>query len=122
MVQAMRMISVTPDDFQVISGDDMLALPMTLAGGAGVISVVGEGFPKEFAKMIRFGLEQQVDEAYKIHYKIAPCIDYIFAEGNPAGIKAVISKLGLCGDTVRLPLVGVSDALRADIDTFVGTY
>jgi 4-hydroxy-tetrahydrodipicolinate synthase len=122
MVQAMRMISGTPDDFLVISGDDMIALPMTLAGGAGVISVIGEGFPKEFAKMIRFGLERKVGEAYKIHYKIAPCIDHIFAEGNPAGIKAVFSKLGLCRDTVRLPLVCVSDALRTDIDTFVATF
>jgi 4-hydroxy-tetrahydrodipicolinate synthase len=122
MVQAMRMISGTPDDFLVISGDDMIALPMTLAGGAGVISVIGEGFPKEIAKMIRFGLERKVGEAYNIHYQIAPCIDHIFAEGNPAGIKAVISELGLCGDTVRLPLVGISDALRADIDTFVAAF
>ncbi|MCZ6593324.1 MAG: 4-hydroxy-tetrahydrodipicolinate synthase [Bacteroidetes bacterium] len=122
MVQAMRMISGTPDDFLVISGDDMIALPMTLAGGAGVISVIGEGFPKEFAKMIRFGLERKVEEAYEIHYKIAPCTDHIFAEGNPAGIKAVFSKLGLCGDTVRLPLVGVGDALRREIDTFVASF
>lgn len=122
MVQAMRMISGTPDDFLVISGDDMIALPMTLAGGAGVISVIGEGFPKEFAKMIRFGLERKVEEAYEIHYKIAPCTDHIFAEGNPAGIKAVFSKLGLCGDTVRLPLVGVGDSLRRKIDTFVASF
>lgn len=122
MVQAMRMISGTPDDFLVISGDDMIALPMTLAGGAGVISVIGEGFPKEFAKMIRFGLERKVEEAYEIHYKIAPCTDHIFAEGNPAGIKAVFSKLGLCGETVRLPLVGVGDALRREIDTFVANF
>ena len=122
MVQAMRMISGTPDDFLVISGDDMIALPMTLAGGAGVISVIGEGFPKEFAKMIRFGLERKVEEAYEIHYKIAPCTDHIFAEGNPAGIKAVFSKLGLCGETVRLPLVRVGDALRREIDTFVANF
>ena len=122
MVQAMRMISGTPDDFLVISGDDMIALPMTLAGGAGVISVIGEGFPKEFAKMIRFGLERKVEEAYEIHYKIAPCTDHIFAEGNPAGIKAVFSKLGLCGDTVRLPLVVVGDVLRREIDTFVANF
>jgi len=122
MVQAMRMISGTPDDFLVISGDDMIALPMTLAGGAGVISVIGGGFPKEFAKMIRFGLERKVEEAYEIHYKIAPCIDHIFAEGNPAGIKEVFSKLDLCGDTVRLPLVGVGEVLRREIDTFVASF
>lgn len=119
LVQAMRMIDGTPEDFLVISGDDMIALPMTLAGGAGVISVIGEGFPKEFSDMIRFGLDRKVDEAYALHYKIAPCIDYIFEEGNPAGIKAVFQKLGICEDHVRLPLVGVSDGLRSKIDAFV---
>ena len=119
MVQAMRMISGCPEDFLVISGDDMIALPMVLAGGAGVISVIGEGFPKEFSQMIRLGLDREVEAAYKLHYKIAPAIDYIFAEGNPAGIKAVFKKLGICGDTVRLPLVEVSDDLRRKIDSFV---
>jgi len=119
LVQAMRMIEATPDEFLVISGDDMIALPMTLAGGVGVISVIGEGFPSEFSQMIRLGLDRKVDEAYQIHYKMAPAIDYIFAEGNPAGIKAVFNKLGLCGDTVRLPLVGVSESIRAKIDVFV---
>ena len=122
MVQAMRIIDGTPNDFLVISGDDMIALPMTLAGGAGVISVIGQGFPKEFSKMIRMGLERKVDEAYEIQYKIAPAIDYIFQEGNPAGIKAVLSKMGVCRDTVRLPLVGVSDTLRANIDGFVTSF
>ncbi len=122
MVQAMRLISGCPEDFLVISGDDMITLPMVLAGGAGVISVIGEGFPKEFSQMIKLGLEKKATEAYKIHYKIAPAIDYIFAEGNPAGIKAVFKKLGTCGDTVRLPLVGVSDDLRKKIDQFVESF
>lgn len=122
IVQAMRMISGCPKDFLVISGDDMIALPMVLAGGAGVISVIGEGFPKEFSQMIKLGLDKKVDEAYKIHYKIAPAIDYIFEEGNPAGIKAVFKKLGICGDTVRLPLVGVSDGLRRKIGAFVEVF
>ncbi len=119
LVQAMQMIDSTPEGFLVISGDDMIALPMTLAGGAGVISVIGEGFPKEFSDMIRLGLDRKVDEAYALHYKMAPCIDYIFAEGNPAGIKAVFHKLGICEDHVRLPLVGISDGLRSKIDAFV---
>lgn len=122
LVQAMRMIDDTPEGFLVISGDDMIALPMTLAGGAGVISVIGEGFPKDFSTMIALGLERRVDEAYSLHYKIAPCIDYIFAEGNPAGIKAVFSRLGICGDTVRLPLVGIGKQLRDKIDAFVTAY
>jgi 4-hydroxy-tetrahydrodipicolinate synthase len=118
MVQAMRLISGCPKDFLIIAGDDMITLPMVLAGGAGVISVIGEGFPKEFSEMVKLGLDKKADEAYEIHYKIAPAIDYIFAEGNPAGIKAVFKSLGICGDAVRLPLVGVSDGLRAKIDSF----
>ena len=121
LVQAMEIISGTPKDFLVISGDDMLALPMTLAGGAGVISVIGEGFPKDFSNMIRLGLERKVDEAYAIHYKMAPAIDYIFEEGNPAGIKTVFKSLGMCNDTVRLPLVEISNDLRSKIEAFVAT-
>lgn len=118
MVQAMRLISGCPKDFLIISGDDMITLPMVLAGGAGVISVIGEGFPKEFSTMVKLGLDKKAEEAYKIHYKLAPAIDYIFAEGNPAGIKVIFKNLGICGDTVRLPLVGVSDGLRSKIESF----
>jgi len=122
IVQAMKIIAGKRKDFLVISGDDMVTLPMILAGGAGVISVIGEGFPKEFSQMVRLGLERKVDEAYEIHHKIAPAIDYIFAEGNPAGIKAVFKKKGICGDTLRLPLVGVSDVLREKIGEFVDNF
>ncbi|MEO2060963.1 MAG: 4-hydroxy-tetrahydrodipicolinate synthase [Mesonia sp.] len=119
MVQAMEMISQTPKDFLVISGDDMLTLPMVLAGGAGVISVIAEGFPKQFSEMVQLGLSREVDEAYKIHYQIAPAIDLIFEEGNPAGIKAVFKKLGLAEDYVRLPLVEATENLSAKISAFV---
>tara|TARA_B100001146_G_scaffold100605_1_gene89117 strand:+ start:953 stop:1831 length:879 start_codon:yes stop_codon:yes gene_type:complete len=119
IVQAMEMISQTPEDFLVISGDDMLTLPMVLAGGAGVISVIAEGFPKQFAEMVQLGLSREVDEAYKIHYQIAPAIDLIFEEGNPAGIKAVFKKLGLAEDYVRLPLVEATENLSAKISAFV---
>lgn len=122
IVQAMRMIAETPIGFMVISGDDMIALAMTLAGGSGVISVIAQGFPEQFSTMIRRGLERNVDEAYQIQYRFIPIIDYIFAEGNPAGIKAVANKLGLCDDIVRLPLVGVSPALRAKIDAFTEAF
>ncbi|NLN24578.1 MAG: 4-hydroxy-tetrahydrodipicolinate synthase [Bacteroidetes bacterium] len=122
IVQAMKMIANTPKEFLVISGDDMITLPMVLAGGAGVISVIAEGFPKDFSTMVRLGLERKVDEAYAIHHKIAPMIDYIFEEGNPAGIKAVFKKRGICGDTVRLPLVKASDNLKKKINEFIDTY
>ena len=95
---------------------------MVLAGGAGVISVIGEGFPKEFSKMVSLGLNKNAEEAYNLHYKIAPAIDYIFEEGNPAGIKSVFKKLGICEDYVRLPLVGISDNLRSKIDAFIEEF
>lgn len=119
IVQAMKLINICPKDFLVISGDDMITLAMVLAGGAGVISVIGEGFPKEFSEMVRLGLDKKVEEAYKIHYKLAPAIDYIFEEGNPAGIKAVFKNLGICGDTVRLPLVSIGEGLQGKIDSFI---
>lgn len=119
IVQAMKLIQHKPEGFLVISGDDMITLPMVLAGGSGVISVIGEGFPKEFSEMVRLGLERKVDEAYKLHYLLADSIDMIFEQGNPAGIKAVFKSLGLSEDTVRLPLVNVNEDLAKRIDDFV---
>lgn len=122
IVQAMSLIAMCPKDFLVISGDDMITLAIVLAGGAGVISVIGEGFPKEFSEMVQLGLNKKAEEAYKIHYKLAPVIDYISEEGNPAGIKAVFKNLGICGDTVRLPLVSIGKDLQGKIDTFISNF
>lgn len=118
IVQAMKLIQITPKEFLVISGDDMITLPMVLAGGAGVISVIGEGFPKDFSEMVRLGLQRKVDEAYQLHYKLADAIDMIFEQGNPAGIKEVFKSLGLSENTVRLPLVSVNDDLAKRLDNF----
>ncbi len=122
MVQAMKLISLVPKDFLVISGDDMITLPMVLAGGHGVISVIAQGFPDAFSKMVRLGLEGNVKEAYKLHYKEAPSIDYIFAEGNPGGIKALLNSRNLCENVLRLPLVKVSDKLNSEIASFVKQF
>ncbi len=119
MSQYLKLIKDKPEDFLVISGDDDLALSVVLAGGAGVISVIGQALPKEFSKMIRLGLEGKVKEAYNIHYKIMAIIDYIFEENNPAGIKAVFQALNLCSDAVRLPLVPASNELKAKINSFL---
>ena len=119
IVQAMTLIKNKPKDFLVISGDDMITLPMVLAGGAGVISVIGEGFPKEFSEMVRLGLNKRVDEAYKIHYLLADSIDMIFEQGNPAGIKEIFKSLGLSENTVRLPLVNVNEDLANRLHSFV---
>jgi 4-hydroxy-tetrahydrodipicolinate synthase len=119
LVQAMQLLKNKPKDFLVISGDDMIALPMVLAGGSGVISVIGQGFPKEFSEMIRLGLNRKVDEAFKTQYLLADCIDMIFEQGNPAGIKQVFLSLGIADNFVRLPLVNIDEPLANRIDQFV---
>ncbi len=122
IVQAMRIIKDKPNDFLVISGDDMIALSMTLAGGSGVISVIGQGMPSDFSKMIDFALKGNVKEANKLHYKISDSIDFIFEEGNPAGIKAFLDKINICSNTVRLPLVKATTNLQAKIERFIDNY
>jgi 4-hydroxy-tetrahydrodipicolinate synthase len=120
LVQAMQLIQNKPNGFLVISGDDMIALPMVLAGGSGVISVIGQGFPKQFSELIRLGLDRKVDEAFQLHYLLSNSIDMIFEQGNPGGIKEVLKSLGLCENTVRLPLVNVDADLASRIALFVG--
>lgn len=122
IVQAMKLISLVPEDFKVISGDDMITLPMTLAGGKGVISVIGQGLPREFSDMVRAGLEGRVKDAYELHYRIAPSIELIFAEGNPAGIKALLAKKAMIKNVLRLPLVEATDALQSRINAFVDQF
>jgi 4-hydroxy-tetrahydrodipicolinate synthase len=119
VVQAMQIIKNAPKDFLVISGDDMIALPIVLAGGAGVISVIGQGFPKEFSEMIRLGLNKKVNEAFKTQYFLSDCIDMIFEQGNPAGIKQIFQALGIAENTVRLPLVSVDESLANRLNEFV---
>jgi|UniRef100_UPI004047B759 4-hydroxy-tetrahydrodipicolinate synthase len=122
MVQALRIIQNKPKDFLVISGDDMIALPMTLAGGAGVISVIGQGLPKNFSKMIQLGLEGKTREAFDLHYALANSIDLIFSEGNPAGIKSLLQSIDICLDEVRLPLVKASEKLQGELRNFLAQY
>lgn len=119
IVQAMKLIQNKPKDFHVISGDDMITLPMVLAGGSGVISVIGEGFPRQFSDMVRLGLQRKTDEAYQLHYLLADSIDMIFEQGNPAGIKEIFRLLGLSENTVRLPLVNVNEDLANRLAAFV---
>lgn len=120
--QYLRLLKDKPKDFLVISGDDDLALGVVLAGGAGVISVIGQAFPKEFSQMIRLGLKGEAKQGYDIHYKLMDVIGYIFEENNPAGIKAVFEALKLCRDTVRLPLVPASGKLKEKIKNFINNF
>ncbi len=102
-------------NFGLVSGDDEFTLPVTLAGGIGVISVIGQAYPKKFSTMLRLAKERKVDEAYKIHNSLVEIIRLIFAEGNPVGIKAVLSEMGLINNYLRLPLVPATEGLLAKI-------
>ncbi|KAA5824737.1 4-hydroxy-tetrahydrodipicolinate synthase [Algibacter amylolyticus] len=122
MAQYYELIKNKPEGFLVISGDDDLVLSVTLAGGAGVISVIGQAYPKEFSEMIRLGLKGDAKAGFALHYRLMDVIGYIFEENNPAGIKAVFEALNLCKDTVRLPIVPASNALKAKIQDFVKSF
>ncbi|MBP93991.1 MAG: 4-hydroxy-tetrahydrodipicolinate synthase [Flavobacteriaceae bacterium] len=122
MAQYLRLLNDKPSDFLIISGDDDLALPVTLAGGSGVISVIGQAFPKDFAKMIQLGLDGNNKEAFKLHNKLMDITGLIFSENNPSGIKAVLEVMNLCKPIVRLPLVEATDKLKKNISEFVNNY
>lgn len=119
LIQGLHLFKTKPKDFLVISGDDMTALSLILAGASGVISVIGQGFPAAFSEMIRLGLNRKVDQAFQTQYALTNCIDMIFEQGNPAGIKQVFQSLGIAENTVRLPLVKVDDDLANRIHLFV---
>jgi 4-hydroxy-tetrahydrodipicolinate synthase len=104
-----------PENFLMISGDDPISLPMIALGGAGVISVVGNALPRQFSDMIRLCLKGNFKSAQKSHLDVIDFTRMMFAEGNPAGVKTALKALGICGDTVRLPLVQVSQKLAEKI-------
>ncbi|WP_292948559.1 4-hydroxy-tetrahydrodipicolinate synthase [Olleya sp. UBA1516] len=122
VAQYLELLRDKPDNFSVISGDDDLALGIVLAGGAGVISVIGQGLPKAFSTMINLGLEGKNKEAYQLHFKMMDIVNMIFEENNPAGIKAVLNSLELCNTTVRLPLVTATTQLQSRINTFMTNF
>ena len=104
-----------PKDFMVISGDDDLVCDVVLSGGSGVISVIGQALPALFSNMIHKGISGDEQAAKALEKSAMPLIGLIFEENNPAGIKAVLEQLGLCNDTVRLPLVTATEALKLKI-------
>ena len=113
--QYLELLRTKPEDFLILSGDDDLALGIALAGGSGVISVIGQALPKEFSEMIRLGIAGKAKEAYKTHFDLMPITRLIFSENNPAGIKAVLEALEISKSHVRLPLVEATDTLKIEI-------
>lgn len=120
--QARKLLANRPDGFLVLSGDDMLALPMVLEGGDGVISVIGGGFPQEFSEIISLGMSGDSVLAKQKLDRISKAIELVFDEGNPVGIKSVLSHQSLCSDQVRLPLVAASQSLSSAIKELVGDF
>jgi len=108
MEQIMQILRDKPTSFKVLSGDDALTLPMLFMGAEGVISVQAMAMPKEFSEMVRQGLLGNIEKARALHYSQLEVIDHIFAEGNPAGVKACLNINGICEEFVRLPLTCIS--------------
>lgn len=104
-----------PKDFLLISGDDPVTLPMIALGAAGIISVIGNALPKQFTDMVNLCLAGDYKAALPAHLSLVEFTRLAFAEGNPAGVKAALKHLGVCGDTVRLPLVKASSSLEKSI-------
>lgn len=117
--QIMNIISGAPSDFHVISGDDLLTLPMIALGAEGVISVLGNAFPREWSEMVSLALKSKFKNASELHYKYLEMIGLIFEDGNPAGIKSALNGLGICDNNVRLPLTPASRNTSSRINSIL---
>lgn len=115
LVQCMRIIQSAPDNFLVLSGDDVITLPLLAIGVQGVISVIANYAAKDFSDLVRFGLAGDFESAGKLQYKLLDIMELIFKEGNPGGIKSALKHASICDDNLRLPLWKVSDELDQKI-------
>ena len=120
IVQIMHLLRGRKENFLVISGDDATALPTVLLGGDGTISVLGQALPERYSRMIRQGLEGNYKEANAIQYQLLEAMELIFKEGNPVGIKALLSLLRVINTPeVRLPLVSATEGLQKELKTYL---
>jgi len=119
IAQAMKILKDCPDDFLVVSGDDDLVLPEIAAGMDGVISVAANCFPQKFSNMVRFALSGNFSEAKLLNDQMMEAYTLLFAENNPAGVKAFLHEMGIIGPDLRLPLVPVSDTLLQKIRNYL---
>lgn len=113
--QVMSIIREKPEGFQVVSGDDSIALPIIASGGDGVVSVIANAYPALFSTMVAAALEGSMDKARELHYKLLPMMKAIFKEGNPAGVKASMEIQGWIENVLRLPLIPVTGTLYSEI-------
>ena len=108
-----------PADFDVLSGDDGIAFPLITLGAQGVISVIGNALPREFSRMIRLALQGDYQNALTIHHKFTELFKLLFVDGNPAGVKAMMSDMGLIENVLRLPLVPTQITTHAQISAII---
>ena len=116
LMQIMEILRDKPAEFDVLSGDDAITQPMMALGAQGVISVAANAYIRPFSRMMNAMKEGHVDEALRLHYAMLRMNQLIFADGNPAGIKCLMSQMGLCQNVLRLPLVPVNEQVAADIE------
>ncbi|MEO5648266.1 MAG: 4-hydroxy-tetrahydrodipicolinate synthase [Chitinophagaceae bacterium] len=119
MIQCMHILRDSPDNFLIVSGDDHLTLPLIGCGSDGVISVAANCFPGDFSQMVRLALENNFETARTLHYKCLEGIDLLFAENNPAGVKAFLSEMGLIENSLRLPVVPLSNAIHEEVKAYM---
>ncbi len=119
MIQCMHILKNRPEKFLVVSGDDHLALPLIACGMDGVISVAANCFPKDFSEMIRSALSLSIKKARELQYKLLHGMDLLFAENNPAGVKAFLAEMGMIENVLRLPLVPLSAPLHQKVKEFI---
>lgn len=115
MVQCMHILKERPKEFMVCSGDDHLAMPLIACGMEGVISVAANCFPKDVAEMVRLSLAHDFTPAKGLHYKLLEGFDLLFAENNPAGVKAILAELGIIKNYLRLPVVPLSSEIHDQV-------
>ena len=119
MAQCMQILRDKPDHFLVVSGDDALALPQMACGMEGIISVAANALPKDFSTMIRYCLKGDYEAAKKVNDKLIEAYELMFAENNPAGVKAFLAELGIIENITRLPVVPLSEGLHDKVKTYL---
>jgi 4-hydroxy-tetrahydrodipicolinate synthase len=117
-----KLLLAKEDDFLVISGDDAYTLPFIAMGMSGVISVVGNAFPKEFSQMVRYMLDGNVENARYLHYKLLPIMETIFEDGNPGGIKRILNKMGFMREEFRMPVEPVNAEVAEKLDQLLAAF
>jgi 4-hydroxy-tetrahydrodipicolinate synthase len=118
IAQCMQILRDKPEHFLVVSGDDALALPQMACGMEGIISVAANALPKDFSTMIRFCLKGDFKAAKKLNDKLIEAYELMFAENNPAGVKAFLSELGIIENVTRLPVVPLSEGLHDKVKAY----